>query len=1111
MGASLAPQVTNAAGQALSNALGLPNDIGGQAQNLGSQLLANPAAQDIARQILAPMLGMPSTPVDLSGVGNALSPQARIQLGQNLEQANVPVVSGLLGSMLQSPSLLDSMQTVQDLTNKYAGTPGSGTVHDASGNPLTIAVDPNVMTPEDRAAYNQAMFAVGGLETPGGMFPEELAGAGNINLAKYPAEVQDVIQAAATSIPESATRGVIPDTVIRQLAQLSGTSVPDIVANWRPGQAQNAETIYALRDALATQAQQVLEAQRQLRLNPDSVDTQAALVEALTQHRAIQEVVQGTTAEAGRALRQFTQPVEGSIAALQQLQNLATRTGQSVGDLAQNLAGMDLNDPETLAKVSRVLNPPRLPPNEFLPTGEMPGQISLFDQQRPAQLGLQQATPGAGGLLEQVTSPAWAQESQDFYRQARQAEWQRQMADMDQNLQDLGLVGNRQSTQTIGGQGVLPGFQPGQPVSWADRLRLYHVGNVIGDVATLSKVAMNSMFNPAWSFATRGAADLLGGNVGRAQGSVIGMQSGLATWGQQFMDGFSSVYSRPSSLAVRETTPLGQMLARAWETPGALHNAFQSAGQNLLQQVELGRLAGQDVAARGLSGQAFIDEVSNLMANPRQGWLDSANGVARRAVLRGDLGTVGQMFANLAGQGAAGGPVQGARQVVGNALFPVFRIGMNALTQGVEKSPLGLLGTGVDVARATTPLGGVLGEGPYAAVAEGLGPSFERPVSSAVAPLSERLTNNIVGTAVTAAMAKLALDGTITGSGPSDPQQRQTLEAEGWQPNSIRTPVGYVSYQGTPLEVPLGLAGQYADVFNRPMTPLEMQQPVAATAAERLFAGTLDMLTSRTGLETLGQISDMIHGLGTDAPTAMRQFGTGIAANMLGGYVPMAGLLRGVARGTDPLMRQPAPGDVGAAIAQNIPVLRQQVQPRIDVLGQTVANPQAGLGALLPTRLGAGAPNPIAAAYERTNTPLGPAPQTIDYGPYGQVYLTPQQRQTWLQLRGQVLQNSLARTAADPKFQQSDAKSQELTLKTVDQIATRTANLQMLSQLGPNPTVVPRPGSLTAPVQSYAPGASNYDLMSAVLSNQTGLQALQAAQQQRDVERQAVARALLGF
>jgi hypothetical protein len=869
MGASLAPQVTNAAGQALSNALGLPNDIGGQAQNLGSQLLANPAAQDIARQILAPMLGMPSTPVDLSGVGNALSPQARTQLGQNLEQANLPVVSGLLGGMLQAPSAVDAMQTIQDLNDKYAGTPGATTIPMQGQAPLTLSVDPSVMTPEDAGAYQQAAMVVGQMSAGG-------------------------------------TGGV-------------GAAPGGAAADW---------------------------------------------------------------------------------------------------------------------------------------------------------LG-------------------------------------------------LGPLGAARYAGNLG------------PVTWGERVRALQQG-VISDPATAVKVAMSAMTNPIWSGVTRTAADLLGATplgrlpfvdiapseaMGRAQGRLMGAGTGLIDGGQALGRGLSQVFSpnlNPYSIAARATNPIDRIFGQITQAPGALHGAFMQAGQQVLSDMELRASLGEDAASRGFrpGTQAFSDEVARLVANPPQDLVDQAQQLAARAVGRGQLGGLGTSFANLAGQGP--GTAGYGHYSIGNALFPVFRTGWNLLTQGVEKSPLGTLGTVYDVTRGTTPLGRLVGAGPYA------GGAFQQPVEQGVAPLAERLTNNVFGTALTAWLAGQAMQGNITGDGPSDPGERAVWIAQGHQPHSVQLPgVGWVNYNGTPFETQLGLAGELADVFHNPLNDREQQQGVLETTAERLLFNTLNMLGSRTGLEQLGQISDLLHLGATNAPAAATQFASGEPAQILGSYVPMSGLLRGVERVTDPYLRQvpqgrtlaDVPGELGATLARGIPGLAQTLQPQLDVLGRPMVNPSQGLAAMLPVRQTPGAPSDILAAYERTNTPVGQAPQTIDYGPYGQIYLTPQERQTWLQLRGQVLQNSLAATAADPKFQQSPAKSQELTLKTVDQIATRTADLQLLSQLGPDrrAAAVPRPGSLTAPVQSYAPGASNYDLMSAVLSNQTGLQALQAAQQQRDAERQAVARALLGF
>jgi hypothetical protein len=646
---------------------------------------------------------------------------------------------------------------------------------------------------------------------------------------------------------------------------------------------------------------------------------------------------------------------------------------------------------------------------------------------------------------------------------------------MNQAMAVGGMVGPVGEGAAIGklAQAAMPGFETGAPVTMAERASLYHVGNVISSTATLAKVALNSMVNPAWSFVSRGAADLAGATplgrlagiapeeaLGRAQGSAIGAQGSMATWGQQFLNGFSD---RPYSLAARESNPLARAWATAWETPGALHNAFQTAGQSVLEQMEIGRLAGQDAAAQGLSGQAFRDEVARLIADPRPGWTASAQGIAKRAVLRGDLGSLGQMFGNLAGQGAIGGTGGAARQMIGNVLFPVFRIGMNALTQGVEKSPLGLLGTGIDVARAA------IGRGPYAAAAEGLGPSFERPLSSAVTPLSERLTNNVVGTAVTAALAKYAADGSITGSGPTDPQQRAVLLAQGWQPNSVRTPMGYVSYQGTPIEVPAGLVGEFADALHNPMSQRELQQSPTDVVAERLFAGTVNMLTSRTGLETLGQLSDMIHTAAQDPEQAKAQFGTGLVANTLSGYVPMAGPLRDIAKATDPLMRQPPQGDLGAALGQNIPFLREQVQPRLDVLGRAVANPQQGLGAILPARLGAGAESPIASAMARVGAAPSAVPLTVPYGPSHEVRLTPQERQSYQQYRGQVIQQGADALVRSPQWQQMPDFAQRAALERIDSAASEAASRMVLGDIVRSPgshTIVPT--GVLAPVQGYA-------------------------------------------
>ncbi len=180
----------------------------------------------------------------------------------------------------------------------------------------------------------------------------------NIDLGKYPEEVRQLIQDGynrATATMDAARRGVISDQQVQDLAQQVGSTVGQIRARWRPGRAENAETILAFREALAAQSERVLRAQNALRAAPQSADALNTLTEALTRHAAVQEVVTGVTAEAGRALRQFRQPVTGQEFALEQLRKIARTTKMGPEELAGQLGDVDLTDPEKVAQLARTL------------------------------------------------------------------------------------------------------------------------------------------------------------------------------------------------------------------------------------------------------------------------------------------------------------------------------------------------------------------------------------------------------------------------------------------------------------------------------------------------------------------------------------------------------------------------------------------------------------------------------------------------------------------------------------------------------------------------------------------------------------------------------------
>jgi soluble lytic murein transglycosylase-like protein len=747
--------------------------------------------------------------------------------------------------------------------------------------------------------------------------------AGNITLSKYPEDVRQVITDAANFLPDqmkAATRGVLPDQAVRDLSQQTGIDVGQIVRNWNPGQAQNAETLLALRDALTAQARKVIDAQQALRANPDDVAAQGQLLQELTQHAAIQEVVSGTTAEAGRALRQFRQGAPGSDFAANQINQMAARSGMTPVEMAQALGRVDLSDPAAVSQLARSL--------------------------------------------------------------------------------------------------------PQGPPTLAEIFKTYHTNNVISGLPTLTHVAVNSILAPAWSFTTRSLADIAGLNFDRVQGGGIGLGAGLAHAADDFLAGFSNVWNNPASVANR-LGGVGGAALRAQGVFGALHGAFQNVAQGIIERTEVGRLAGEAASDQGLKGVDWTKFVADALDNPSADMLQQARGVAERAALRGDLGTLGTKMQQIA-----------SVPFIGNTLFPVVKISTNALTQGIERSPLGLLGTAFDVARAAR------GAGPYAR-------GFE-PFTGAVTPLSERLTNNLAGTAVTALLVNKALDGTITGDGPSDPKERAALTSQGWQSNSIWIPGrGYVDYRVLgPIAQDFALAGNYADAVHEaqkhPGDPTLGQNPldIAGNLAQRQAS----YMSDATGLRTLGQMYEVLHG-GANAANVAAQFGGQLA----GGFVPESALVRGLVSAADPYARQPQRGDIGEVIAQGLPGGtpitggRTDLPVRLNEMGQPEVNPQAGLGVFVP-RTGTGQVSPVMTLLGSVGLSPPSAPKSVRVGAQDITLSTDEQRQ-YQQLRGALLEQMMTPLTQNEQFAQAPGPARKQVLQRLVSQADQVAQRQLIGTI----------------------------------------------------------------
>jgi soluble lytic murein transglycosylase-like protein len=634
----------------------------------------------------------------------------------------------------------------------------------------------------------------------------------------------------------------------------------------------------------------------------------------------------------------------------------------------------------------------------------------------------------------------------------------------------------------------------GAPLTAGDWLQGVYKGGVVSGLNTMADVAFGATLSPALNGVTGALRDLASFTPGRLQGRVLGAQSGLVNWTDNFLQGLSDSLSGPGSLSAAAGPGVPRVLANLAQGAGALHGAFQNATSALIQSMEHGAEAGEAASAQNLTGQNWFSEFQRQLAQPVS---PAVQAMGDRAAFRGDLGTLTGAFGRFVN---TAGPI-------GDALFPVYRMGMAMANRTVEYSPLGLAGTGVDVAR------GLLGQGPYAGIGSAGGVRAAMgltPAGSAVGPLSERLTNNLMGTALSVWLASKATNGVITGNGPTDPGQRQVWLADGNQPNSFLGPDGaYHSWEKLPpqLRGPMLMAGAYADAvqaYNAGTLKQAGAGPQAygqedprVTAAAQLVSEVGQQLASATPMRTFADLYDALQSGGV-AATGLRG-ATDVASSILGGLVPGSGLVRSIAQMSDPTQRQAlaaqttqqVPQSIAENVAQNIPGLRENLPARVDVLGRPLANPQQGLGELVPVRTAAGTPSPILAAMQSAGVAPAATPDKIPYGPMGEIRLRPDEQRAYEQYRGQIIERAAGALVNSDRWAQMSPIAQRAAMQNIDQIAGTAAQQMVLRDIGPGGLARSSPTGTLAPVVGYSPDITSNQLMLAQqLQNQAQHRAL---------------------
>jgi hypothetical protein len=279
----------------------------------------------------------------------------------------------------------------------------------------------------------------------------------------------------------------------------------------------------------------------------------------------------------------------------------------------------------------------------------------------------------------------------------------------------------------------------------------------------------------------------------------------------------------------------------------------------------------------------------------------------------------------------------------------------------------------------------------------------------------------MVGSGIGAVIAELAEKGVITGSPPSDDNQRRLMLANGWQPRSIKIGDQYYSYSRLdPFAMTLGTAADLATLGNG-MTENEREENAALW-----MASVVSNLASRTWLSGVADALDALND--------PERYSGNFIKRLIGSATVPTGSAQ-LARTIDPTMRE-AP-DIASYMQSRMPGLTDELLPRRDVWGRPIVS-EGGVGPdiLSPIWTSTDQKDPITQEALRVNAVIS-KPQKGD--------LSPEQYDRLQEVAGSVGRRWIGQLIASPEYQALDTEDQAKEIRDVMERARKAAKAAVLA------------------------------------------------------------------
>lgn len=447
------------------------------------------------------------------------------------------------------------------------------------------------------------------------------------------------------------------------------------------------------------------------------------------------------------------------------------------------------------------------------------------------------------------------------------------------------------------------------------------VSNTLTAIAQVPEFAVGSALGKVRQLASRGTVEdrIYSSEVGaRAFGLVEGIKEGARHFTQALRTGEAS--DMVSKVEGDEFKAISGLKGEIIRVPTRLLTAEDEFFKGVARRMEINALAANAARREGLKGDAFKERVAALSQHPTDEMLERAGDYGRYLTFQRPLGEAGRAVSQFT-----------SNNLVGKIVVPFVRTPINLVKFAAERSPAAPL---LKEWRADFRAGGA-----------------KRDMAIARA---------LVGTGFAAAFYEAAKQGVITGGLPSDPSQARLLQADGWQPYSIKVGDRYISYSRLdPFATTIGVA---ADMATLPGGLSDKQKDDQATM---LVASIMGNLASKTWLSG---VSDFVSAL--DDPA---RYADSWVQRVTGSFAVPAGVA-GAARAIDPVSRKRE--SIGEAIMARTPGLSDNLLPRRDVFGEAVPLDSLGPDFVSPFWQTQSKNDPVIAEMLRLEKSLGPPGKT---------------------------------------------------------------------------------------------------------------------------------------